>query len=80
MRKSGLASGVRQVPVWEFSPNASLPGSLVYTPIETWTNDDVWMFLTQVKNPWGYNNRDLMGMYAGERLVVGEKEDALADS
>lgn len=47
------------------SPNSSLPGSLVYTPIEDWSNDDVWFYLMQVKNPWGYNNRDLLGMYAG---------------
>lgn len=68
------------------SPNASLPGSLVYTPIETWTNDDVWMFLTQVKNPWGYNNRDLMGMYAGASadgecpLVVDTSTPSCGDS
>jgi len=44
------------------SPNSSLPGSLVYTPIENWSNDDVWFFLMQTPNPWGYNNRDLLGM------------------
>jgi DNA sulfur modification protein DndC len=33
------------------TPNASLPNSLVYTPIEDWNNDDVWLFLMQVKNP-----------------------------
>jgi hypothetical protein len=32
------------------SPNAGLPNSLVYTPIEDWTNDDVWLYLMQVKN------------------------------
>jgi DNA sulfur modification protein DndC len=47
------------------NPNSSLPGSLVYTPLENWSNDDVWFYLMQVKNPWGYNNRDLLGMYAG---------------
>jgi DNA sulfur modification protein DndC len=47
------------------SPNSSLPGSLVYTPIENWSNDDVWFYLMQVKNPWGHTNRDLLGMYAG---------------
>jgi len=47
------------------SPNANLPGSLVYTPIENWSNDDVWTFLMQVQNPWGYSNKDLLGMYAG---------------
>lgn len=47
------------------SPNASLPNSLVFTPIEDWTNDDVWLFLMQVKNPWGHDNRSLLGMYQG---------------
>ncbi|WP_408059289.1 DNA phosphorothioation system sulfurtransferase DndC [Streptomyces mirabilis] len=47
------------------SPNANLPNSLVYSPVEAWTNDDVWEFLMQVPNPWGYNNHDLLTMYQG---------------
>jgi len=47
------------------SPNQTLPGCLVYTPIEDWTNDDVWLFLMQITNPWGYTNKDLLTMYAG---------------
>lgn len=47
------------------TPNASLPNSLVYTAIEDWTNDDVWLFLMRVKNPWGHSNKELMGMYRG---------------
>lgn len=47
------------------SPNVSLPGSLVYSPVEDWSNDDVWMFLMQVKNPWGWDNKALMTLYAG---------------
>ncbi len=47
------------------SPNASLPNSLVYSPVEDWTNDDVWLFLMQVKNPWGHTNKSLLGMYQG---------------
>jgi DNA sulfur modification protein DndC len=47
------------------SPNSTLPNSLVYSPIEDWSNEEVWMFLLQVPNPWGYNNKDLLGMYAG---------------
>jgi DNA sulfur modification protein DndC len=68
------------------SPNASLPGTLVYTPIEDWTNDDVWMFLTQCTNPWGYNNADLLGMYAGASadgecpLVVDTSTPSCGDS
>jgi DNA sulfur modification protein DndC len=45
--------------------NAQLPNSRVYTPIEDWTNDDVWLFLMQVKNPWGHTNKSLLGMYQG---------------
>ena len=45
------------------SPNASLPDSLVYTPIEDWRNDEVWLYLMQWENPWGGNNKDLFTMY-----------------
>ncbi|MFE6763175.1 DNA phosphorothioation system sulfurtransferase DndC [Streptomyces sp. NPDC057689] len=47
------------------SPNANLPNSLVYSPVEDWTNDDVWEYLMQKPNPWGYNNHDLLTMYQG---------------
>ena len=68
------------------SPNAGLPGSLVYTPVEDWTNDDVWLFLMQTPNPWGYNNKDLLGMYAGASedgecpLVVDSSTPSCGDS
>ena len=47
------------------SPSATLAGCSIYTPIEDWSNDDVWMFLMQVKNPWGISNKDLLNMYQG---------------
>lgn len=47
------------------SPNVSLPNSLVFTPIEDWSNDDVWLYLMQVKNPWDHDNKSLLGMYQG---------------
>lgn len=68
------------------SPNASLPNSLVYSPIEDWTNDDVWLFLMQVSNPWGYNNKDLLTMYQGASadgecpLVVDTSTPSCGDS
>lgn len=68
------------------SPNAGLDGCLVYSPIEDWSNDDVWMFLTQVDNPWGWSNHDLMGMYAGATeggecpLVVDSSTPSCGDS
>jgi DNA sulfur modification protein DndC len=47
------------------SPNGNLPNSLVYSPIEDWRNDEVWLYLNQWKNPWGYSNKDLFTMYRG---------------
>src|SRR5262249_50676912 len=45
------------------SPNESLPNCLVYSPLEEWSNDDVWTFLMQRQNPWGYSNKELLTMY-----------------
>ncbi len=47
------------------SPNASQPNSFIYSPIEDWSSDEVWMYLLQVPNPWGHTNRDLLTMYRG---------------
>jgi DNA sulfur modification protein DndC len=68
------------------SPNASLPNSLVYSPIEAWTNDEVWMFLMQIPNPWGHANKDLLTMYQGASadgecpLVVDSSTPSCGDS
>ncbi len=70
----------------KLSPSRTLAGCLIYTPVENWTSDDIWMFLTQVKNPWGHNNRDLLGMYAGASadgecpLVVDTSTPSCGDS
>lgn len=61
------------------SPNSSLHGSQVYTPIEDWSNDDVWFFLLHVNNPWGIDNYDLLEMYA-EATEDGECPFVLDDS
>ncbi len=47
------------------SPNASLPNSLIYTPIEDWSNDQVWLYLMQWENPWGHSNKELFQIYRG---------------
>ena len=47
------------------SPNMNLPNSLVYSPIEDWRDDEVWLYLMQWDNPWGYSNKDLFAMYRG---------------
>jgi DNA sulfur modification protein DndC len=43
----------------------SLPNSLIYSPIEDWRTDEVWLYLMQWENPWGNNNKDLLTMYRG---------------
>lgn len=68
------------------SPNGSLPNCLVYSPVENWSNDDVWTFLMQTANPWGYSNKDLLSMYQGASpdgecpLVVDSSTPSCGDS
>ena len=70
----------------KLSPNGNLPNSFVYTPLEEWSNDDVWLFLMQVANPWGYRNKDLLTMYQGASadgecpLVVDTTTPSCGDS
>lgn len=47
------------------SPNQSMVNELVFSPLEDWSDNDVWAFLMQYKNPWGYSNRDLLTLYRG---------------
>lgn len=68
------------------SPNSQLPNTWVYTPIQDWSNDDVWLFLNQFKNPWGYSNQELLGLYSGATeggecpLVVDSSTPSCGDS
>ncbi|MGW9351861.1 DNA phosphorothioation system sulfurtransferase DndC [Nocardiopsis flavescens] len=68
------------------SPNGNLPNSLVYSPIEAWSTDEVWMFLMQQANPWGHPNKDLLTMYQGASadsecpLVVDSTTPSCGDS
>jgi DNA sulfur modification protein DndC len=45
------------------SPNGHLPNSLIYSPIEDWQTDEVWLYLMQWENPWKHSNKDLFAMY-----------------
>ncbi|AUT00530.1 DNA phosphorothioation system sulfurtransferase DndC [Nostoc sp. CENA543] len=68
------------------SPRSSLINSLVYTPIEDWRNDEVWLYLMQWDNPWGGNNKDLFNIYRGATadnecpLVVDTSTPSCGDS
>lgn len=66
--------------------NGSLDRVWVYAPIADWTNDDVWIYLNSVTNPWNFPNQDLMGMYQGATeggecpLVVDKSTQSCGDS
>lgn len=47
------------------SKNGSFLNSYVFTPIENWSDDEVWQYLMQYENPWGCSNKDLLAMYSG---------------
>jgi DNA sulfur modification protein DndC len=66
--------------------NGQLDRSWVFTPVEDWSNDDVWLYLMQEKNPWGFDNSEMLGMYQGATadgecpLVVDSTTPSCGDS
>jgi DNA sulfur modification protein DndD len=65
---------------------AGLPKTLIYTPIEDWRNDEVWIYLNQYPNPWGHSNKELFVMYRGATadtecpLVIDQSTPSCGDS
>lgn len=71
-RKAESANRARTMAYYEkkrvrelLSPNPTMANELVFSPLEDWTDDDVWIYLMQYKNPWGYSNKDLLTLYRG---------------
>lgn len=66
--------------------NGTLDRVWIYPPISDWTNDDVWIYLNSVSNPWNFPNQSLMGMYQGATeggecpLVVDKSTQSCGDS
>jgi DNA sulfur modification protein DndC len=92
-RKAESTKRAHRMKQWEahrlrdrLSPNMNLPNSLIYSPIEDWRNDEVWLYLMQWKNPWGYSNKDLFTMYRGATadnecpLVIDTSTPSCGDS
>ncbi|MBU5955492.1 DNA phosphorothioation system sulfurtransferase DndC [Pseudomonas aeruginosa] len=58
----------------------------VYLPIETWTSDDVWMYVLTDENPWGVDNQELFNIYKGATpdaecpVVVDKSTPSCGDS
>ena len=49
----------------QVTPHPDLFNTLVYTPIEDWSDDDVWTFLLRLPNPWDFSNKELLSLYRG---------------
>ncbi len=69
-RKAESSSRARTMAKYEklrvrdlLSPNPTLANELVFSPLENWKDDDVWIFLMQYKNPWGLSNHELQTLY-----------------
>lgn len=66
--------------------DASLDRVWVYTPVSTWTSDDVWEYLIENENPWNYDNIELFHIYRGATpdaecpLVVDKSTPSCGDS
>lgn len=64
----------------------SLPNSLIYSPIQDWRTDEVWIYLNQWQNPWGHSNKELFTLYRGATadnecpLVVDSSTPSCGDS
>lgn len=43
--------------------NHRLPNVYVYAPIADLSNNEIWAYLLQVKNPWGTDNKELLRLY-----------------
>lgn len=44
--------------------NHTLPNALVYAPIANLSNNEVWAYILQAKNPWGNDNVGLLRLYS----------------
>lgn len=71
-RKAESAARAKRMAYYEkkrvrelLSPNPTMVNELVFAPLSEWTDDDVWIFLMQYPNPWGYSNDDLLTLYKG---------------
>ncbi|MEL6581295.1 MAG: DNA phosphorothioation system sulfurtransferase DndC [Cyanobacteria bacterium J06621_12] len=64
----------------------TLPNAVIYSPIQEWRDDEVWMYLMQCDNPWGKSNQELFNMYRGATednecpLVVDTSTPSCGDS
>jgi len=57
--------------------HSTLPSAYIYSPIEDWTADDVWTYLSSSKSPWGDDNKELSAIY---RKAAGDECPVVVDT
>lgn len=55
--------GKYEIKNFKLRRHKDISGAYIYTPIEDWSLEDVWIYLFQAKSPWGDNNRELFALY-----------------
>jgi DNA sulfur modification protein DndC len=74
--RSQVMSGRRKVGE-HYSRHCDIPNAWVFTPLEDWRTEDVWVYLLNGQAPWGGDNSELVTMYrnaqAGECPLVVDK-------
>ena len=67
------------------SRHSSLPNAYTYMPIESWSADEVWMYLMSAPCPWGGSNQQLFELYKGSNqgecpLVIDKSTPSCGNS
>ncbi len=61
--------GKRQhLPGTRLTRHSSLSRAWVYTPVEDFTTEDIWIYLDVYDSPWGGDNRELASLYRRSTL------------
>lgn len=67
------------------SRHSSLPNAYTYMPIESWSADEVWVYLMSSPCPWGGTNQQLLELYKGSNqgecpLVIDKSTPSCGNS
>ena len=67
------------------SRHSSLPNAYTYMPIESWSADEVWMYLMSSPCPWGGSNQLMFELYRGSNqgecpLVIDKSTPSCGNS
>ncbi len=68
MSRAQVMKRRQQLPGTRLYNHSRLSRAYVYTPIEDFTADDVWVYLDLYPSPWGGDNQELVSLYKKSNL------------